>query len=156
MLANTMKESFTQKNQTILLVEDNQDDIELTLRAFKKNNLDTSLVVTRNGEEALDYIYATGPYSGNDDTKRIRVVFLDLNLPKIDGLEVLRRLRLDERTQYLPVVILTSSDEERDMTECYNLGVNSYVRKPIGFEQFVSTVSQLGIYWLEINKYPAT
>lgn len=154
MLVNTRQEPSISENQTILLVEDNQDDVDLTLRAFNKNNLGNHIVVARDGEEALDYIYATGTYSENHDTRKIQVVFLDLKLPKMDGVEVLRRLRLDERTQYLPVVILTSSDEEQDMVECYQLGANSYVRKPIGFEQFVNTANQLGIYWLGINQLP--
>ena len=156
MTINTIQKPVIPKDQIILLVEDNQDDVDLTLRAFNKNDLGDRIVVVRDGEEALNYIYAAGAYSENDNFRRIQVVFLDLKLPKIDGLEVLRRLRIEERTRYLPVVVLTSSDEERDMTECYHLGVNSYVRKPIGFEQFVSTANQLGIYWLGINQFPSS
>ena len=138
----------------ILLVEDNPDDVELTLRAFKKNNVANGVVVTRDGAEALDFLFGRGAYEGRDLSVMPVVIFLDLKLPKIDGLEVLRRLRADERTKLLPVVILTSSKEEQDVISGYSLGANSYVRKPVDFEQFVEAVRQLGLYWLLLNETP--
>ncbi len=142
------------KEKTILLVEDNPDDEALTLRAFKKNNIKNPVVVARDGEQALAYLYATGPYAGRDVTDSPQVVLLDLKLPKIDGLEVLRRIRADERTKLLPVVILTSSREEQDIVNGYRLGANSYVRKPVDFEQFIEAARQLGLYWLLLNETP--
>ena len=138
----------------ILLVEDNPDDIELTLRAFKKNNVVNGVIVARDGVEALDFLFGGGAYEGRDLSVMPVVIFLDLKLPKIDGLEVLRRLRADERTKLLPVVILTSSKEEQDVMSGYSLGANSYVRKPVDFEQFVEAVRQLGLYWLLLNESP--
>jgi len=139
---------------TILLVEDNPDDEALTLRALKKNNILNEVVVARDGVEALDYLFGTGAYSGRDLSVNPPVVLLDLKLPKVDGLEVLRRLRADPRTKLLPVVMLTTSNEERDLVDAYDLGVNSYIRKPVDFSQFTQAVGQLGLYWLVLNQLP--
>ncbi|HEY6809374.1 MAG TPA: response regulator [Gemmatimonadales bacterium] len=136
----------------ILLVEDNPDDEALTRRALAKNNITNELVVAHDGVEALDFLFATGPHAGRDTRDTPQVVLLDLKLPRIDGLEVLRRLRADERTRLLPVVILTSSKEERDLLEGYSLGANSYVRKPVDFNQFLEAARQLGLYWLLLNE----
>jgi two-component system response regulator len=143
---------MTQK--TILLVEDNPDDEALTLRAFKKNNISNHLVVVRDGAEALDYLFAEGAFSGREAGDLPQVVLLDLNLPKVGGLEVLRRLRADARTRLLPVVILTSSREEQDIVEGYRQGANSYVRKPVNFDEFLGAARQLGLYWLLLNEVP--
>jgi two-component system response regulator len=140
---------------TILLVEDNPDDEALTLRALKKNNILNQVVIARDGVEALDYLFGTGPYSGRDVSVTPPVVLLDLKLPKVDGLEVLRRVRADPRTKLLPVVMLTTSNEERDLVNAYNLGVNSFIRKPVDFAQFTTAVGQLGLYWLVLNELPA-
>ncbi len=137
---------------TILLVEDNPDDEELTVRALRKNNVVNEVVVARDGVEALDYLFAQGPHAGRDLRFMPQVVLLDLKLPKLDGLGVLRRLRADDRTKLLPVVILTSSNEERDRIDGYNLGANSYVRKPVDFTQFSDAARQLGLYWLVLNE----
>src|ERR1700682_2547986 len=141
-------------DKIILLVEDNADDEKLTLRALKKNNISNEVVVARNGVEALDYLFGTGTYAGRNLNIAPQVVLLDLKLPKLDGLEVLRRLRADERTKLLPVVILTSSDEEQDRVNGYGGGANSYVRKPVDFNQFSEAVRQLGLYWLVLNQPP--
>ena len=141
-------------NRTILLVEDNPDDVELTLRALKQYNIRNEIAVVRDGAEALDYLFATGAYSDRDTTTMPAVVILDLKLPKVDGLEVLQRMRADERTKTVPVVILTSSTEEQDMVNGYKFGANSYVRKPVDFTQFVESARQLGLYWLVINEPP--
>lgn len=141
-------------DKIILLVEDNPDDVELTLRALKKNNIANGVVVAEDGVEALDYLFATGPHEGRDLNEMPEVILLDLKLPKIDGMEVLKRIRDDDRTKLLPVVILTSSDEEADMINGYKLGANSYVRKPVDFAQFSEAVSQLGLYWLLLNEPP--
>jgi two-component system response regulator len=138
----------------ILLVEDNADDEALTLRALKKHRLGNEIVVARDGVEALEYLFGTGAYAGRDLEKMPEVVLLDLKLPKLDGLDVLQRLRADERTRYLPVVILTSSNEEQDRLQSYDLGANSYVRKPVVFDQFINAVGQLGLYWLVLNEPP--
>lgn len=138
----------------ILLVEDNPDDEALAVRAFAKINISNKIVVARDGVEALDYLFGEGAHAGRDISQRPSVVLLDLKLPKIDGLEVLRRIRENEATKIMPVVILTSSKEEQDMVQGYNLGANSYVRKPIDFNEFVSAVSQLGVYWLLMNELP--
>ena len=138
--------------KVILLVEDNPDDELLTLRAFAKNQIVNKVVVVRDGVEALDYLFATGAYAGRDVRDQPQVVLLDLKLPKLDGLAVLRRLRDDERMQLLPVVVLTSSKEEQDLVQSYRLGANSYIRKPVDFLQFIEAVRQLGLYWLVLNE----
>lgn len=140
--------------KTILLVEDNPDDELLAIRALKKNNIMNEVVVARDGAEALDYLFGTGPYEGRDISIMPQVILLDLKLPKINGLEVLKRLRDDERTKLLPVVILTSSKEDRDLNESYRLGANSYIRKPVDFLQFTEAIKQLGLYWLVLNEAP--
>ena len=143
-----------EQKKTILLVEDNPDDVELTLRALKQYNVRNEIVVVRDGAEALDYLFASGTYADRDASAMPTVVILDLKLPKVDGLEVLQRIRADERTELIPVVILTSSKEERDMVNGYKLGANSYVQKPVDFTQFLETARQLGLYWLVINEPP--
>jgi two-component system response regulator len=140
------------KDKIILLVEDNPDDEALALHSFRKHNLVNEVLVARDGAEALDYLFGTGTYAGRDTRVMPQVILLDLKLPKVDGLEVLRRLRADERTAVLPVVVLTSSDEERDILDSYRLGANSYVRKPVDFAQFSEAVRQLGLYWLVLNE----
>jgi two-component system, response regulator len=140
--------------QTLLLVEDNPDDVELTRRAFARSNIINQLVVVTDGEEALHYLFATGPYAGRDPRALPHAVLLDLNLPKIGGLEVLRRIRAGETTRRLPVIILTTSREERDIVTSYDLRANSYVRKPVDFAQFVEAARQLGLYWLVLNEQP--
>jgi two-component system, response regulator len=142
--------------KTILLVEDNADDEELTIRALKKNNVTNSLVVARDGVEALDFLFGTGAYAGRDTAVVPGLVLLDLKLPKIDGLEVLRRIRADERTRRMPVTVLTSSKEEQDLIKSYDLGANSYIRKPVDFNQFTEAVRQLGMYWLMLNEVPTS
>jgi two-component system response regulator len=136
----------------ILLVEDNADDEALTMRAFKKNNIHNEIVVARDGVEALDYLFGSGPHDGRDTTRQPQVVLLDLNLPKIDGLQVLQRIRSDERTALLPVVILTSSREQQDIISGYRFGCNSYVRKPVDFDEFLEAARNLGLYWLLLNE----
>lgn len=143
-------------DKTILLVEDNPDDEALTLRALKKNNILNDVVVARDGAEALDYLFGTGAYEDRDARAQPQLVLLDLKLPKIDGLEVLQRLRSDERTRLLPVVILTTSKEDRDVVASYTLGANSYIRKPVDFDEFMEAVRQLGLYWLLLNVAPPT
>jgi CheY-like chemotaxis protein len=140
--------------QVILLVEDNPDDEALVLRAFKAHHIANKIVVTRDGAEALDYLFGTGAYAGRETEDVPSVVLLDLKLPKINGFEVLQRLRADPRTRLLPVVILTSSSEEQDIVRSYRSGANSYVRKPLDFTEFVNAIKQLGIYWLLINQAP--
>lgn len=141
-------------DRIILLVEDNPNDEALTLRALKKNNIQDRVVVARDGAEALDYLFATGPYQGRNPSDVPRVVLLDLKLPKIDGLEVLRQVRANAKTSLLPVVILTSSNEERDLVAGYGSGANSYIRKPVDFTTFAETVRDLGKYWLQHNEAP--
>lgn len=138
----------------ILLVEDNPSDAELCIRALKKHNLANKLVWVKDGAEALDFIFAQGVYTGRDTNVSPKVVLLDLRLPKVDGLEVLRKVKSDERTKIIPVIVLTSSKEDRDITESYKLGVNSYISKPVNFEDFSKTVAELGLYWLLLNKPP--
>jgi len=140
--------------RAILLVEDNPDDELLTLRALKKQNITNEVVVARDGAEALDYLFGSGPYAGRDLSVMPQLILLDLKLPKVDGLEVLRRVRADERTRLLPVVILTTSREQQDLLQGYGLGANSYVRKPVDFDQFAEAVRQLGLYWLLLNESP--
>jgi two-component system response regulator len=142
-------------DKAILLVEDNPDDEALTLRAFAKNKISNPIVVAHDGAEAVGYLFGTGVHAGRDVKDMPQVVLLDLKLPKIDGLEVLRRIRADERTRVLPVVILTSSKEERDVINGYRLGCNSYVRKPVDFDEFVEAARQLGLYWLLLNEPPS-
>lgn len=142
------------KDKTILLVEDNPDDQALTLRALKKNNITNEVIVASDGVEALDYLFGTGRHADRDTRDLPELVLLDLKLPKVDGLEVLRRLRADPRTRLLPIVILTSSKEERDLVNGYSLGANSYVRKPVDFTEFMEAVRQLGLYWLLLNEPP--
>ena len=138
----------------ILLVEDNDDDVELTLRALRRNRVANRVDVVRDGAEALEYLFATGSYSGRDLRDTPNLVLLDLKLPKVGGLEVLERLRADARTRRLPVVILTSSNVESDLARSYDLGANSYIRKPVDFTQFMEAVNQLGLYWLVLNEAP--
>ena len=141
-------------DRAILLVEDNPDDEALTLRAFKKHNITNEVVVAHDGAEALEYLFGTGRYAGRDLRLMPQLILLDLKLPKVDGLEVLGQIRADDRTRLLPVVVLTSSTEERDLVESYRLGANSYVRKPVDFNQFVEAARQLGLYWLLMNQPP--
>lgn len=138
----------------ILLVEDNSDDEALTIRALEKNNIGNKMVVARDGVEALDFLFGTGAYEVRDLSVMPQLILLDLKLPKLDGLEVLRRIRGDESTRLLPVVVLTSSNEEQDRISSYGLGANSYVRKPVDFNEFVAGVRQLGLYWLILNEGP--
>ena len=140
--------------KSILLVEDNPDDELLTVRALKRNNVLNEIVVARDGVEAIDYLFGAGVHAGRDLSSMPQIILLDLKLPKIDGLEVLRRLRADERTRLIPVIILTSSKEEVDLVRGYSLGANSYIRKPVDFEQFVQAVQQLKLYWLVLNESP--
>lgn len=150
---NTIKNQSDMTRKIILLVEDNRDDEELTLLAFEQTGiLNEVVVVVRDGAEALDYLFGTGKYVDRDLSVMPAVILLDLKLPKIDGLEVLRRLRNDDRTQFLPVVILTTSKEEQDVMNSYKFGCNSYVRKPIDFTQFLDATRQLGLYWLRLNE----
>jgi two-component system, response regulator len=142
------------RNHIILLVEDRVDDVELTLRAFEKANVANEIVVASDGEEAINYLFGLGRYADRDPKVMPQVVLMDLKLPKIDGLGVLRRMRADERTRRLPVVIMTSSKEESDVALGYNLGANSFIRKPVDFVQFVEAANLLGLYWLVINEPP--
>ena len=142
------------KEIEILLVEDNPDDVELTLRALKKNNLANKVHVVTDGAEALDFVFAKNKYSGRKIENAPKVILLDLKLPKVDGLEVLKKIKSDEKTKIIPVVVLTSSREESDIIESYQLGVNSYIVKPVNFDQFVKSVSELGLYWLLRNEGP--
>ncbi len=142
------------ENKIILLVEDNPDDEALTLRALKKNNIMNEVVVARDGTEALDYLFRRGTHAGRDPHKHPAITLLDLKLPKVDGLEVLRQMRDHPATKLLPVVILTSSKEEQDLVNGYRLGANSYIRKPVDFNQFIDAVRNLGLYWLVLNEAP--
>ena len=152
-LASESKNS-TMKLKTILLVEDNPDDELLAIRALKKNNIANTIDVARDGAEALDYLFGEGKFADRDLNNQPQVILLDLKLPKVDGLTVLRRIREHDTTKMLPVVVLTSSDEERDLIESYSLGANSYVRKPVDFDQFIEAIHQLGLYWLVLNILP--
>jgi CheY-like chemotaxis protein len=142
------------KDKVILLAEDNPDDVKLTLRALKKSNILNEVVVAGDGVEALDYLFGTGKFAGRDAGVLPQVVLLDLKMPKVDGLEVLHRIRADKRTKVLPVVVLTTSSEDKDRIESYKLGANSYIRKPVDFNQFAEAVRQLGLYWLVLNEGP--
>lgn len=142
----------TSSEKIILLVEDNPDDEKLTIRALKKQNIQNKVIVARDGAEALDYLFAQGSYQGRDISDLPQVVLLDLKLPKLNGLDVLKRIRADERTRSLPVVMLTTSNEEKDIIESYHLGANSYVRKPVDFVEFAQAVNTLGMYWLLLNQ----
>ena len=141
-------------SDVILLVEDNPDDEALTIRALNRNNITNEVVVARDGVQAMDYVFARGTHADRDINDLPRLVLLDLKLPKVDGLEVLRQIRADERTKRLPVVVLTSSKEEQDLVDSYNLGVNSYIRKPVDFTLFTEAVRQVGLYWLVLNEPP--
>jgi CheY-like chemotaxis protein len=143
------------ESKVILLVEDNRDDEELALRAIKKNNIANEVVVARDGAEALDYLFGSGAYAGRDTSALPSVVLLDLHLPKMNGLEVLQRLRANEATRFLPVVILTSSREEHDLLDGYRFGCNSYVRKPIDFIEFAEAIRNLGLFWVILNETPS-
>ena len=147
-----MKENINEHAIDILLCEDNPDDADLTIRALKKHGITNSLMHVKNGEEALNYIFGEGPYAGRTMTCLPKLIVLDLKMPKVDGLEVLRRLKSDARTTVIPVVLLTSSKEDKDIRESYELGVNSYIVKPVDFEGFVKAVSSLGFYWLLLNQ----
>src|SRR6266481_6614295 len=153
-LRSKLSKGATMKERVILLVEDNADDEALTMRALSKNNITNKIVIARDGVEALDYLFGTGMYAGRDTSMQPELILLDLKLPKVDGFEVLKKLRADERTKLLPVVILTSSKEQQDVVNGYGLGANSYVRKPVDFQDFVDAVLQLGLYWLVLNERP--
>lgn len=142
------------KNKIILLVEDNPSDIGLTRRALTKSHIANEMIVAEDGQDALDYLFANGKYAGRDANDTPALVLLDLKLPNVDGLDVLRRIRLDARTRRLPVVIMTTSKEEQDVAQSYDLGANSYIRKPVDFKQFVESVEHLGLYWLVLNEPP--
>ena len=144
----------TQDKRPILLVEDNPDDVELTLRAFRRNNIHNDIIVATDGVEALDYLFCRGEFEGRDINQRPVLVLLDLKLPKMGGLDVLKHIRTDEFMKLLPVVILTSSKEESDIISGYELGANSYIQKPVDFAQFTEAVRQLGLYWLLLNESP--
>lgn len=145
---------MTQRPIEILLVEDNPDDVELTMHALRKENLANNIHVARDGEEALEFLFCNGNHADRSFERPPRLVLLDLKLPKVDGMEVLKRLKADARTKAIPVVILTSSKEERDLTNGYGLGANSYIQKPVDFEQFRDTIKHVGLYWLVINQLP--
>jgi two-component system, response regulator len=142
------------KSKVILLVEDNPDDVALTKRALDKSHIANKLIVAEDGEEALDYLFGTGMYEGRDTNSLPAIVLLDLKLPKVNGYEVLQKIREDKRTKRLPVVVLTSSNEQHDVSSCYDIGANSYIRKPVDFIQFSEAVKHLGLYWLVINETP--
>jgi two-component system, response regulator len=142
------------KSKVILLVEDNPDDVQLTLRALRKSNIMNEVVVAQDGVEALEYLFGTGRFAGRDVSDHPQLVLLDLKMPRLDGLEVLHRMRADERTRLQPVVVLTTSNEDRDRVESYKFGANSYIRKPVDFNQFAGAVQQLGLYWLVLNEAP--
>ena len=142
------------QEKLILLVEDNPDDVLLTMRAFKKSKIVNKVVVARDGAEALEFLFCTGAYADRNPNKLPQLILLDLKLPKIDGIEVLKQIRGSKRTKYLPVAVLTSSKQDQDLTKCYELGANSYIRKPVDFHQFMEAVKQLGLYWLVLNEPP--
>lgn len=142
------------KNKIVLLVEDNPDDEALTVRALRKNHLSNEIIVARDGQEALDFMFGQGAYADRDTSILPQVILLDLKLPKVDGLQVLEQLRANPKTRHVPIVILTSSSQEQDMIRGYDLGANSFVRKPVDFEQFLEAARQLGLYWLVLNEVP--
>jgi two-component system, response regulator len=152
MKEGNMKQPLT--NRAILLVEDNPSDVELTKRAFEKRNLVNTLVVVGDGQQALDYLFGAGAYAGRDVGNLPACILLDLKLPKVDGVTVLKTIKGDERTRMIPVIVLTSSNESQDIRACYGLGTNSYIRKPVDFDEFVEAVSHLGLYWLVLNEPP--
>lgn len=141
-------------HKVILLVEDNPNDEELTIMAFEKNNITNEVIVARDGVQALDYLFCTGLYQDRDKISNPKLVLLDLKLPKVDGLEVLQKIRENEQTKHTPVVILTSSKEQKDILKAYNLGTNAYVRKPVDFNEFTNSIKQLGLFWLILNECP--
>lgn len=145
---------MTTEEAEILLVEDNASDAEMTIRALRKNKLDNSLLHLTDGTEALDYLYARGQYTGRSRSRFPKVILLDLKMPKLDGLDVLKRLKSDERTKLIPVVVLTSSKEDSDVEKCYLLGVNSYIVKPVEFNRYTQAVSDIGLYWMILNQTP--
>ena len=136
----------------ILLVEDNPNDVELTLRALKKNHLANKVLVVTDGAQALDFIFHTGAYAGRGTDNHLKIILLDLKLPKVNGIEVIRKIKSDEKAKVIPIIVLTSSEEERDVVESYALGVNSYIVKPVDFDKFAKTVAEIGLYWLLVNK----
>ncbi len=138
----------------ILLVEDNPNDAEMTIRALKKNNLANKIVHLNDGEEALNFVFGKGKFAGRNTSNKPKVILLDLKMPKVDGIEVLRKIKSEESTKVIPVVVLTSSKEDPDIAACYDLGANSYIVKPVGFESFISAISELGMYWLLLNQSP--
>ena len=142
------------EEKIVLLVEDNADDEELTIRTLQKNHLKNKIIVVRDGVEALDYLFGTGEYKDRDLSVSPVLIMLDIKLPKLNGLEVLKKIKSDPRTKYIPVVVLTSSDEEKDLVESYQLGANSYVRKPVDFAEFQNSVRQLALYWVLLNESP--
>lgn len=142
------------KEVEILLIEDNPSDAEMTIRALRKNNIANHLVHLKDGEEALSFIFGTGSYEGRNTNNLPKVILLDLKMPKVDGIEVLKRIKVDEKTKLIPVVVLTSSNEDPDINTCYKLGANSYIVKPVGFENFTKAIAELGMYWLLLNKAP--
>jgi two-component system response regulator len=143
-------------NTVILLVEDNPDDVELTLRAFEQSKLKNQIIVARDGVEALDYLLGTGAHAGRDTRLMPQLVLLDLNMPRVDGIEVLQAMRADPRTELIPVVMLTSSAQQEDMVRSYRFGANSFVRKPVDFMEFIKAVQQLEVYWLVLNRFPVS
>ncbi len=149
-----MSKTNQMENFSLMLVEDNQDDIELTLRAFSKYNFKNEIIVAHDGVEALDYLFCDGKYAERDSDNMPIVIMLDIKLPKLDGIETLKAIRADERTKLIPVVMLTTSNEEQDMIDSYNLGANSFVRKPVDFVQFQEAIRQLGLYWMLLNELP--
>jgi two-component system response regulator len=144
------------RNQVILLVDDSVNDVELTLMAFEESRIDHNIVVAGDGEEALDYLFATGKHTGRDPAKTPEVVLLDLKLPKVDGHDILKRMRADPRTRRIPVVVMTSSSWEQDVIRSYDLGANSFIQKPVNFSAFLDTARQIGQYWLGLNQIPST
>ncbi len=153
-LFHTIRKGRTVKDKTILLIEDNADDVDLTLRALRNDKIINTVIVARDGQEALEYLFATGSYATRDPREMPSVVLLDLKLPKVDGLDVLRRIRSSEKTKMLPVVVLTSSKHDQDLIQSYSLGANSFIRKPVDFHRFADAIHQLGLYWLILNEPP--